>query len=181
MGTQLILHIPEGPHRPGRTAGPSASHMGGRWGQIQRGFSLPSCNIRACSADGPAWIRSSVSEQMASVSQTLHHPVEMPAWGSTSRAGFSHSVIPGLSHPSYEMAFCTGLRPQLGLEKLLQRCWFQPTRLRTHFLLYWEHSALGQERNLSPGWVISAEVVINSLLFSRLRGSERCLWSGVNG
>lgn len=56
---------------------------------------------------------------MASVSQTLHCPVEMPAWGSTSRAGFSHLVIPVLSHPSYETAFCTELQPQLGLEKFI--------------------------------------------------------------
>lgn len=46
----------------------------------------------------------------------------MPARGSTEEAGFSHLVIHVLSRPSYEVAFHVGLQPQLGLEKLDQRC-----------------------------------------------------------
>ena len=85
-----ILYVPEGPHPPGLTAELSASCMRGWWGQSQRGFSFHSCEIRARSADGPAWIRSSVSEQMVRVSQH--------SWGavfqaSTSKAGLSHLII----------------------------------------------------------------------------------------
>ena len=89
-GNSHILYIPEGPHPPGLTAELSASCMGGWWGQSQRGFSFHSCEIRARSADSPAWIRSSVSEQMVRVSP---HSWDAVFQASTSKAGLSHLII----------------------------------------------------------------------------------------
>lgn len=84
----------------------------------------------------PWWIRSSVSEQMAS-----DFPNSLPPrWdalfqGRTSKASCSHLVFHVLNSPLYEMAFHTGCWTQLVPEELLQRCWFQFIKLNSFPLL----------------------------------------------
>ena len=157
--------------------------MGGWWGQSRRGFSFHCCKIRARSADSPAWITSSVSEQMVSVSQTPHHPIEMLC---SRPALLKPALVVWLFkywavHPR-RWPLCAGLQAPArfqrsyyrGVDSSLQNC-----GLISSF--YWEHSSLGQERNLSPGWVILVEVVTNSLEFWHLKGPEASLRLGWVG